>query len=414
LSFAMLKSLGSCALGCSLNFNGNFLEDYNTDLNTSFTFYTYVLKKRITNTIRANLFKLSNISFASGYSLFGLNMIHELSFSHDIHNSHRVEYVFNENSLVRANFIITSLKTQVILSFINKFEITDNLKFKANLMLFRQAAKLKLATEYKFNEMFKAIAEGEIVQAYEHSMNEYYKIENSFIGFGTTLGSAKLKIGASYRYTGFKEIEMRLSYYRLHISLPIILGEDHLATLFILFGVGIVGITSYLYKNHEIKKDLTRKFNLSKLKIEHINSKLSSIRDEDFVFDENAGKDSQSLNKNISVLIKYAYIVPKHMSKYSPEALKDKRINGIDCTKIVNKLFGGYGEIDFDKCIDYIDKHSEEKIAEVIDPNELAICIIYTEDTKQKRKILTKGAKTSLTELINRKIIIRMLERLLS
>ena len=415
LSLALTRSLGSCVLGMNMAFNGSFIEKYNTELNGSFTFYTYVLKQRVTNTIRANVLNFRNIAYAAGYSLLGFNFVHELSFGEEIHNSHRIEYTFNENSMVRANAVFGPSRTNYVLTFVNKFDVTDKAKLKASLILFKQAAKLKLSAEYKFNDMFKAIVSGDIVQAFEHQMNEYYKLENSFIGFGTTIGSAKVKIGASYRYTSFKDIEIRLSYYRLHMTLPIVVGEHDMVTWGLLLAMTAAGIASYVCKTRTVNEESIKKFKNARSKIEHINSTLVPLSHADSSNNEEKASalPDLELNTKNGLLIESCYIVPISVSRMDTASLRQLKIPLIDCTSFVSSQFESENEIDFDGCLNKIDANSEYKISDITNTEELALCIYYREGRKRYRTILTKSQKTQLKRAIDVNLFSRLLEYLL-
>lgn len=411
LSLAMSRSLGGCILGLNLSFDGSFEEEYSCDLGTSLSFYTYVLGKKLTNTVRSSLFDFKNVVLATGYSVLGCNFAHELSLGGSMHTSHRVEYAFHDNSLVRLNLISSGEKTQYVLSLVNNFAVTKALTLKSTVMLFKKAAKIKLGAEYQFNDMFKLLAQADVVHAFEHSMSEYYKIENSFIGFSTSVGSAKLKIGANYRYNAFKNIEIRLKYYRLSLSLPVILTESDLVTAGCLFGTAAIGFVFYLYKMNIHSIDQIKKFKNSRVKLDNIESKLKNLTTKEL----NVNKDEvDASDKALEILDKFitiseCYITLKSVSKLTPNELKNRRIPKIDCTSLVTHYYKQSGTVDFDKVIKQINNVCDGKLTDVVESGELSLCVLYTEEKLVLRKILSKGDKTSLNRVFTKSLLHKIL-----
>lgn len=413
LSMGVTKPLGSCVVGLNLGFSGSFEEEFTPDLNGSFTFYTYVLKKRVTNTIRCNLLHFKNLVFAAGYSLYGFNLVHELSVGHEVHNSHRVDYNLNENSLVRVNLVLAPNKVQYVISFINRFKITEDLTFKANLVLFKKAAKLKLAANYKINEMFKLVAEADIVQAYELGMAEYYKLENSFIGFATSIGSAKLKLGTSYRYTSFKEIELRLKYYRLNVTVPITLGESEYAAAWLLSGMAVTGLVIYFYKSASLKAQLIKGFKTAKNKIENISSHISVLTTKQPEDETAVPVKPLTLQPRADVSIQECYITLKAVSRFTQEQLKGRCIPAVDCKSLAIQMYEQDGQVDFDRLLKQIDAACDDKLSDLVPAEHLALTITYTAKNTHYRKILHQGGHTTLRALLEVGLLTRLLASVL-
>ena len=398
VNFGLTKGLGQALIGTNFSVVGDMTEGYSMSLSNSFTFYNYIKDTKITNILRGGVIGGESLLYHINYAIGNFTFVHEVTLEDNLVFGNRVDYKIGDSSLVRLNLTSSGQGTQAYVTFLNVYNPMNRLKLVNSITMTPSIVKLNLKASYQLTNNFKFKVDSDVVQSFNHTTRQYYKIDKLYFGFKTNLRATKLSIGCVYRHFEFKHCEVGFRFNRLNIKFPILFNDSQLTGYFLVFGCVSLGVLAFVLKRKENQKELMFKAESNRKTIRDINSRITEME-----YREEGGNGVE-----IEEAVLTLRICKEKLNNNSLEA--DMKV---DCTPLVQQLFNKNRVVDFDKLIDEINKVSDSVLKDIFDLEDLICRIKYKKDKERDSIDLYKGQKTKLKKLKLKDLTHRLINFLL-
>jgi hypothetical protein len=136
----------------------------------------------------------------------------------------------------------------------NQYQLTENIRFKFNIILFPRVMKIEWGLRYKVDSSCRLYAETALVQSFMNKHSEYYKLDRVSVGIRKTLGNIKCDIGTTFKYFKIEQFYVSIRYFRMSVHIPIFVDEDWWTVAGL--GTAFLGMAVLLWsqKNHSDEK----------------------------------------------------------------------------------------------------------------------------------------------------------------